>query len=884
LHWADGDSLALLCHVARELRRPEPDGVARLMLVGAYREEELGQQHPLADALAELKHEPDYERIVIDGLGESEIGSYLAAVAGSDPRPGVVRRIHAETAGNPFYLRELVRHLLEEGVPLNVEPGPLDDGDDVLSVPEGVRRVVSRRVSRLAPSTGAALQVAAAFPRGFELRALAMVLDQSADALLDGLDEARQVGLIRSVPGRPGLYRFVHALARHAVYDAMSPGRRARLHHDIAEVLGRLYAANPEPHLPDLAYHHAEAMPLGDAAKALTYAIQTAARAVTMLAYEEAARHYERGLRVIALEASQAGPLALEMDLQRCDILLALGETLQRAGHGALARSSPAKQALLEAAEIARRLRPQIGDQEVGARLARAALGYRGVVVDAGVVDVVRIGLVEEALDRLDEGDSGPRAKLMARLAAELYFADQPERRNMLSREAVAMARRVGDQDALAYALETSHLARWEPANVDERIEITTELLALAKDLGDPELTLLGQGCRIPDLLELGEITMVDAAIEAHARLAEALRQPVYRFHSSMWRGMRALFEGRFDRAEEQSHQMLVLGRQIEDPDAEMLFGAQLFALRREQGRLGALEDATHELVARYATVPAARCRLTLLYAELGREQAARAALDQLAVHDFADLPRNLTWLSSVALLAEVSVLLADRRRGELLYDLLLPFDGRIVVVDHAITCSGAVSRVLGLLADLLGRRTEAAAHFEDALRAHERLGARPLLARTRYEYARMLLTGGAQAERVRALALLEGALGAARELGMSGLEEHVLTLHASAGHVTPPAGAPAATTSGAAALASTVRALPPHSGPALTRRELEVLALVAQGLTNRQIADRLVVGNRTVETHVTNMLSKLGITSRAQAAIWAYEHGLRGGVWRDLE
>jgi len=422
LHWVDRDSLALLSFVARGFQPPEPTAGPRLLLVGAYREEELGKQHPLVEILAQLKREPDYERILIGGLGEPEVTRYLAAVAGQALQPAVVKRIHAETEGNPFYLRELVRHLLEEGRLTCDGLGPSAEIDGAaLGVPEGVRWVVAQRV-------------AAAFPRGFELRALRALLDQPHEELLDSLDEARRAGLIRAVPGRPELYRFVHAIARHAVYDELTVSRRARLHHQIAETLTGLHTSDPERHLSDLAYHYAEALPVGDVAKALEYAIQTGDRASHLLAYEEAARHYERALRILELEPATDGAPAPENELRRCDLLLALGEARRRAGHGALARPSPAKRALLQAAEVARRLLPRIGAHEAGLRLARAALGYRGVLVDAGAVDTVRVGLLEEALDALDESDSGLRAKLLARLATELYFSDQPDRRVALSR------------------------------------------------------------------------------------------------------------------------------------------------------------------------------------------------------------------------------------------------------------------------------------------------------------------------------------------------------------------------------------------------------------------------------------------------------------------
>jgi DNA-binding CsgD family transcriptional regulator/tetratricopeptide (TPR) repeat protein len=433
----------------------------------------------------------------------------------------------------------------------------------------------------------------------------------------------------------------------------------------------------------------------------------------------------------------------------------------------------------------------------------------------------------------------------------------------------------VGDPAALAYALETSHLARWGPDNVEERIAITLEVLEPADALDDPELALLGQGWRVADLLELGEIAAVDAAIATHARLADTLRQPFYRFNSTMWRAMRALLSGRLAEAEELARQTLAIGQQIQDPDAEMLFGIQLFALRREQGRLGELEDAIRGLVERYGTIPAARCRLAFLYAELGRAEAARTEFDRLAAGDFADLPRDLTWLSSATMLAEVCAFLGDARRAATLYGLLLPYAERVVVVDHAIACSGAVSRTLGLLAAVLGWRDEAERHFGHALALHERLGARPLLARTRYEYARLLLAEGRPAERERAWALLDRALDVARELGMAALAEQAAVLRATTAAPGQPSGPGAVTANGRSRPAVAGQPDAGRLAPALTRREREVVALLAAGLTNRQIAERLVVGDRTVEMHVSNLLAKLGLTSRAQAAIWAHEHGL---------
>jgi len=864
LHWADRDSLALLRYLVATMGGAN----VGLLLVGIYRDSDLDDGHPLSDVLAELARATDYDRILLRGLAEDAVARYLAVAADGEPPRELARLIWTETGGNPFYVRELLRHLIEEGKLIGqhaVSPVP---NDSRLGLPDGVRHVVGRRVASLSTNTQAILRVAAAFPHGFEIRVFRLLVDRPDEVLLDSLDEATRAGLIRAVVGQRGLYRFAHAIVRHAVYDGLGVTRRARLHFRIAETLAGLHASELETYLSDLAYHYAEALPIGDAAKALEYAIRAGERAVRLLAYAEAVRYYEQSLTILQSTAFADGTPSLEDELRHCDLLLALGEARRRAGQGALGETSAAKEAIVEAATIARRVRPRVGAHETGRRLARAALGYRGVLVDAGAVDTVRVGLLEEALDALGEGDSSLRAQLLGRLATELYFADQPERRIALSREAVAMARRVGDADALAHALETSHLARWGPDNVAERIAITTELLRLAEEIGDPELSLLGHGWQVSDLLELGEIEAVDAAIATHARLADTLRQPFYRFNSVMWRAMRAILEGRFAEAEVLALQMLEIGRQIQDPDAEMLFGIQLFMLRCEQGRLGELEVAVRGLAERYGTIPAMRCRLAYLHAELGHTIEARAELDRQAVNNFAGLSRDLTWLSSIVFLADVCALVGDARQARTLYELLLPYAERIVVVDHAIACGGAVSRALGSLAARLRRFEEARGHFEHALALGARLGARPLLARTQIEYAAALLARSRPEDGSRARELLDQAQATAGELGMARLEEQSTILKASIDSRQPAKGG---------ASASRPSKQPPAGRCVLplSRREQEVAALVARGYSNRQIAAELVIAEGTAINHVKHILAKLALTSRTQIAAWAVRQDL---------
>jgi tetratricopeptide (TPR) repeat protein len=203
-----------------------------------------------------------------------------------------------------------------------------------------------------------------------------------------------------------------------------------------------------------------------------------------------------------------------------------------------------------------------------------------------------------------------------------------------------------------------------------------------------------------------------------------------------------------------------------------------MWILRREQGRLQEIEAALRSSVEQYPAIPALRCILVCLYSELGREVEARAEFERLATNDFADLTRDAFWLISMTLLSQVCAFLSDARRAATLYNLLLPYAGRNVVAGRAaVVCYGSMSHYLGLLAATMARWEEATQHFTDAIEMNTKMGARPWLAYTQYEYATMLLARGQPDGRKKALELLDQALGTAQELGMKSLVEKAAAL-----------------------------------------------------------------------------------------------------------
>jgi hypothetical protein len=199
-----------------------------------------------------------------------------------------------------------------------------------------------------------------------------------------------------------------------------------------------------------------------------------------------------------------------------------------------------------------------------------------------------------------------------------------------------------------------------------------------------------------------------------------------------------------------------------------------MFILRREQGRLQELEAAIRGFAEQYPAFRIVRYWLACLYSEIGCEEKTQDEFEALAAHDFADLPQDMSRLIALAFLSQVCTFLGDTYRATKLYALLLPYAERNVVYGNAIAYHDSVSHHLGLLATTLSRWEEAQAHFEIALACNARMGARPRLAHSQYEYARMLLARDQAGDQGKAAELLQQALATARELGMVGLVEKI--------------------------------------------------------------------------------------------------------------
>jgi signal transduction histidine kinase/tetratricopeptide (TPR) repeat protein len=332
---------------------------------------------------------------------------------------------------------------------------------------------------------------------------------------------------------------------------------------------------------------------------------------------------------------------------------------------------------------------------------------------------------------------------------------------------------------ALVTDLSSQYLSLPGPEHTAERLDIATELIRRAEAACDNEAALTARLWRITELLELGEIAEAEAEIELHAPLAERSGHGEALWRATVLRAMRALLNGRFDEAESLATRALEAGRRIQAPTAVDVFGAQMVALRREQGRLAETEALQKSFLTLCRRHDGWRSAFALLLIETGREDEARGELERVWAEHGGNPEPNLLWLTTVTTLAETCAFAGDTGRAAVLYERLRPYSDRCTVIGYGAVCLGSVSYQLALLARTMGRWQAAADHFEDALRVNAKIGATSVLARARHAFADFLLArieaqpwGDVDAARARALELLQAALATYQQLGMHSCRE----------------------------------------------------------------------------------------------------------------
>ena len=756
LHWADESSLLLLQFLAREL------GGSRLLVVGTYRDVDLSRQHPLAETLAELTRERLSERVLLRGLSRDDVERFIEVTAGVAPPEGLVTAVHKQTEGNPFFVTEVVRLLVQEGelTSETVEEGESlrQDSESALSspkgqawtvrIPAGVREVIGRRLNRLSERCNQTLTTAAVIGRGFELRQLQPLMeDMSEDRLLEVLEEALSARVIEELPQTVGSYQFTHALMQETLSDELSLTRRVRLHARIAQTLEAVYSGEPDlsGRASALAHHFAQARDVLGTDKLVKYSLIAGERALASYAYEEALDQFQRVLDVKDSDKT---------DAEAATALFGLGRA-----QAALAQIERAIPSFTRAFDYYFEVRDVENAVAIAASTLPLAAGRLSGALE----------LCNRALELVDKSslDAG---RLLSNQGQVLGLqAGDAERSREAVESAVAISRQQGDKGLEMRTLAMASYVDMYHLSFSDLLKKTALVEALARDVEDPLSQVMAH--YNASLLQTFAGDAGSALQHAQAAVppAERVRDRAMQARAYWGSGLAYYATGDWDRAREYNDRAL----------AASSYAAVLFSSAMLEFLTGNIEEGEvylKRMVEDANCIPRAPTleRACASYAAsqvaviTGDSDWSGVAQDEAAA--VLGSPNVTPLMSSIATigLATLAAYREDATGASDLYASLKSFP------QYWLTTS--IPRMLGLLARTMGKVDDAGGHFEDALAFCRKAGYRPDLASSLFEYADLLRERDGDGDREKAVSLLDESLQISRELGMRPLMERVLS------------------------------------------------------------------------------------------------------------
>jgi tetratricopeptide (TPR) repeat protein len=492
LQWADQPSILMLRHL---IRSSTP---SRLSVIVNYRESEIAGRELLGEMLADLRRESFVTRVNLAGLSETEVGELVDKMTAGAPR-ALVRAVAENSAGNPFFAGEMVRHLIETGA-FQVLQDTIAVRKPELGVPDAVREVIRRRVSRLSSDCSQALTAAAVVGQEFDLALVQDISGIAEERLLDAVDEAVRAQLVVEAGG--DRCRFVHALIRETLYETLSGPRRARMHRKTGEAMERRAGATPP--LADLAYHFTAAAAVGAADKAVHFAALAGDRAQASLAHEEAARYYAMALK--SLDAVESGDPA-ETHARRLDLHMRRAGAFRDIGCWPLAKDEFEKalayvgdagerrcELLLGITDASFWLGREVAEVE---RLANESLSLAAQLADRS--DLAATAMAFQARCRIVSGDLGAAITLnqqAIRLAGPhrtaahafvpiaFYLAGRTKEAIEAGREAARVARSSHDSTFTLYSLPHFAISLAVGGEYIEALQVFEEARAFGRKYG----------------------------------------------------------------------------------------------------------------------------------------------------------------------------------------------------------------------------------------------------------------------------------------------------------------------------------------------------------------------------------------------------------------
>jgi predicted ATPase/DNA-binding CsgD family transcriptional regulator len=833
VHWIDPSSRDLLAFLVRNARHD------RIAVVVTYRPDELGAGHPLKPFVAELERSGRAERIELQPLARSEVAEQLEAISGRVPTVAVLEQIFSRCEGNPFFAEELLAGAGAEGGAL----------------PVSLRQALLLRVERLSALTRDVLRVAAVVGRSVDHRLLAGVVLVSDPELLAALREATDNHVL--VQGAGGVaYMFRHALLREAIYADTLIGERFRLHRAIAEVLDAHREFAVAGAAAELAHHWLAA---GEERPGLAACVEAAAEAERMHAHGEAARHIDRALELWDRVESPDEVAGCE----RVDLLLRGSEFADFSGdaeHGlALAERAraavdaevdPLRAAAAEA-RIGRSLHFSGRGLEAVDHLAAArrlvpseppslayaeALAFEGRALMLNERSREALSQLEEAL-RIAELLGAPRAQASALSSLAIVYCDlgEFERAIAAGRDGLRIAQEIGSVEEIVRAYINGSQAIEDAGRLEEALALGLEGIATSERLGMSRVA--GDQLRSQAAWRLLRLGRYDEAGRIVNETLDYATTPFNIAAAGCMAGRLALELGNLDAAGDHLERAWSMmqssgGFQLIGPT---MASRVLLDIRRDE--LDRARQRAHEGVQR-----AAAGEGTLLYNGELFWLAARTEAE------FGELGRATGNGAAVA---------ACERSAA---DALAVLDDVFAALRGMPPPEAAAYRELAE-AELARLRSERSVEpWLTAAESFRSIGQLPSVGYAELRAAEALALAGAGGSEISAQ--LQAAHATALVLGSPPFLEDVHGLARRAG-------APLDGQTAAPAAADAVR----HLG--LTDREFEVLRLLADGRTNRQIGDELFITPKTASVHVSRILMKLGVTNRAEAAAAAHRMGL---------
>jgi tetratricopeptide (TPR) repeat protein len=751
LHDADKGTLDMLTYVSRNLAG------TRLLIVGTYRDVEVDRSHPLSAALAELRRVSTYGRVLLRGLNADEVRQMLWSLTGEDVPWGFAEAVHRQTEGNPLFVQEVVRYLAEEGLVTREEGRwrPTRETPLEMSIPEGLRDVIGKRLSLLSPECNRLLSIAAVIGREFALDTLRSVANLKEDIFVNALKEAvklsvleerSQVSLVR--------YRFTHAFFRQTLYEEMIAPQRLQLHQQVARSLETQYAKRPEEHAAELAEHFSQSTNPADLKKAVAYGEMAAQRATSVYAFGEAVRLLEQALKVQrVLDPGDREKV--------CDLLLALGNALYVGGEPQRAFNVELQEAFSLAEDI--------GDRARASRacaLAMLSLLFYGSGGPASWATPEGAQWVERA-DRYVEPDTVARVWVNLGVgelktlkgSVTRQFAMVTEGCQLLIRN-FEMARRLGDPEAFWSASCPRIFHAAAPQHAGERLRLAEELAKSSR----AGVTVAISGCVSFFIghvfLESGQRQRAEKFFNELREMAERSRQTNLVMLSMCTDGIMATLDGRLEEAVEIGPRI----RNFGELAAHSQFGIVVDILPLIY--LGKFDELPQLM--ELFPVPIAK---VICLAHLGRDAEAVEILEQwvMARPGLGSAEDEFPAAWDVQCLS-AAVMVGHRPAAE---QLLRRFAdcGLCTTGFNMLTC---VARHMGGAAALLGRPEEARKYYEEALKITTKMRFRPEVALTRLQLAELLLEHYPD-EKAEALEHLDFAIKESRDMKMQPSLERAL-------------------------------------------------------------------------------------------------------------